>query len=298
MKKLFFLSIVTVLGSISCTKNLDLNLDFETEEIVLNALFAADEPITVFVGKTAKPVGDIDLLSLIVADADVVLFVNEQAFDTLVHDNNGVYYSPKDHIAMAGYSYRLEVSAPGFRSVTTSSEKIPEKPIVDSIVTVKNAIKSTLNSDNPTLLLSWFANNLTENEYLSIKVDAITGGEDVAINVWLVNQLDEVNADCAFDYDDISIDLSCLNPSENQIDVGLETRGNLQNDSSSEIVDIEEISITLSAINRGFFEHVKSDLDLEDIELAFFEPVPTYSNIIGGRGIFATTNRHTFTIKL
>lgn len=114
---------------IACSKEIKFKESEVEKKLVVNGLVCPDSLITVNVRKTTS------ILSTenpIVTNADVILFENNLAIDTLKYFDQGNYKSAKYH-AFAGKTYSVSVKSPGYPDVN-AIDTVPEATsIIDGI---------------------------------------------------------------------------------------------------------------------------------------------------------------------
>jgi hypothetical protein len=115
---IFFLSGLLVIALISCELILDVEVPDAERKIVVNGLISTDQPVVVHLSKSLSVLEDDQFLLL--DNADVRLFQNENPLGKLIPDSFGYYHLP-DFIPQTGVTYKLSVDYPGMTSVSSEA---------------------------------------------------------------------------------------------------------------------------------------------------------------------------------
>jgi hypothetical protein len=146
MKKLIlFLSATSFLLFTNCTKQIEFDAQDIAPRIVVNSLFTND---SLWAANISRSVGVLETTSYTsINDAYVSIFDgNGVQVTTLTNQGDGLYTSPTGATPVADELYTIEVSAPGYTSVSATN-RIPTAVQINSIDTV-----SSTNSDGQTIL--------------------------------------------------------------------------------------------------------------------------------------------------
>lgn len=118
MKKIFFISLLASFF-FACEKEIELKSDEITPRIVVNSLFTANDTIHLNVSESRSVLYEGTLPN--VTNATAKLFDGNGALiGVFSHLENG-HYILADPLPVVGATYTLEVSAPGFETVTATS---------------------------------------------------------------------------------------------------------------------------------------------------------------------------------
>lgn len=166
-----FLCLILV-SSLSCRKQVEVIYPEFRPALVINAFVAADSLIKVHVSVAAKP----DTNELKGNDnAQVLLYVNGTAGDTLLPSGGGLYLSSVK--AETSKTYECRVTLPGFDEVR-SSTTVPVAPVVTNIIHIPVAGKDEEGVTYPAVKFT-FTNNPSVKLYFEVRVHALRYGIDL-----------------------------------------------------------------------------------------------------------------------
>ena len=125
MKKII-LFIVSFTCFLACReKNIDYQLPFSGEQIVMNSLFIAGEPFKVNVTHTFQPTGVVPK-DIFVGDATVNVFEDGKLKETLTYDREGFYLSSQKNKTLAGRKYSVEVISVKYGKAISNQVLVPD----------------------------------------------------------------------------------------------------------------------------------------------------------------------------
>ena len=283
---LFSISVLSIL--FSCTKQIDFTADQIQEKIVVNSLFTEDSLWNAHISHSRSvldnsPHNFLDNATVSVFDE------SNNLVTTLNHVSDGFYQS-SSATPIANETYRLEVDAPGYNSVTATNSIPTEVPIinVDTISTEDSegnpVLQVTMNFTDPAGVSNYY---MLEMQYV---LDYSQWGFDEEErgrleitcndpNIESVNSFSFLGEENAYNY---------LLLKDDQFDG--------QNYTLRFYVinwaDFKEIDLTgeirLMNTSEEFFNYRKSYEVYENaINNPFSQPVQVFSNIVGGMGVFA-----------
>lgn len=126
MKRLcFFLWIIIFL--FSCKQQIEIDLPEIEVKPVVNCLFSSDNPFSV---SLSLPVSPTDSAYECITSAEVIITGDDGSYYSLAHQDKGIYIDSLIY-PKAGIQYTLKVNVPGYKQIT-ASDKIPiaeTKPI-------------------------------------------------------------------------------------------------------------------------------------------------------------------------
>lgn len=292
MKKLIlFLSVTSFLLFTNCTKEIEFDAQDIAPRIVVNSLFTND---SLWTANISRSVGVLETTSYTsIEDADVSIFDgNGVQVTTLTNQGDGLYTSLTGATPQADELYTIEVTAPGYTSVSATN-RIPTTVQINSIDTVsstnsdgENILETTINFQDPsanenyymvevlvkgTLIDEFEGDTIEFREPLQISCNDInvetinrfnSGGFE---NTYLYLMLKDEN----FDGEDYALTFSVIN--------------------YAELKDLELFGeIRLVNTSEAYFNYLKSfNMYQSASGNPFATPVQVYSNVENGMGIFA-----------
>ena len=283
---LFSISVLSIL--FSCTKQIDFTADQIQEKIVVNSLFTEDSLWNAHISHSRSvldnsPHNFLDNATVSVFDE------SNNLVTTLNHVSDGFYQS-SSATPIANETYRLEVDAPGYTSVSATNSIPTEVPIinVDTISTEDSegnpVLQVTMNFTDPGGVSNYY---MLEMQYVLDYSqwgfeEEERGRLEITCNdpnIESVNSFSFLGEENAYNY---------LLLKDDQFDG--------QNYTLRFYVinwaDFKEIDLTgeirLMNTSEEFFNYRKSYEVYENaINNPFSQPVQVFSNIVGGMGVFA-----------
>ena len=155
---LYILS-VAILGVLSsCQKDLNVPMPEHTPRLVVNSFLDPGKPVDVYLSRSYGPLEDIDKLDLLIKDAVVEIWKDEQKLQTFTYqdttvdmfdfETGGTYqqqlgkYTDPDFRVEAGQTYTLKVSHPDYEDVSARTTA-PEMPEIISAEIEQNVARET-----------------------------------------------------------------------------------------------------------------------------------------------------------
>jgi hypothetical protein len=292
MKKLIlFLSVTSFLLFTNCTKEIEFDAQDIAPRIVVNSLFTND---SLWTANISRSVGVLETTSYTsIEDADVSIFDgNGVQVTTLTNQGDGLYTSLTGATPQADELYTIEVTAPGYTSVSATN-RIPTAVQINSIDTV-----SSTNSDGEDILettINFQDPPANENYYM---VEVLVKG------TWI----DEFEGDTIEFREPLRISCNDINVETiNRFNSGGFENTYLYLMLKDENFDGEDYALTFSVINyaelkdlelfgeirlvntsEAYFNYLKSfNMYQRASGNPFATPVQVYSNVENGMGIFA-----------
>lgn len=124
MKTKTILALLLLL-SVSCVKEIEMKKQYIEKRLVLNGLICPDSLIAVRVSKTAPILGDYDLYT---DNANVKLFCNDTLIENLTYSGKGRYVSKTVYPTENNY-YTVEVELDGYPTIR-ATDTVPEKTFI------------------------------------------------------------------------------------------------------------------------------------------------------------------------
>lgn len=298
MRRLFIPLLLLLAGCDGTFINYD--VPFEGERLVINGLIAANAPVQVSVGRTWRLEGTIP--NYFVENATVELFENDSLVAQLKHTSKGVYTTPFK--AKSRFEYSCKVTAPNFQVTTTVKTKVPPAFPYVSYNLDKNGYFSLNSGRNEPANMSLIIRpGVSQDNFYSIKIrptfqnNALSGGTEMLD--FNMNQesncifIRRVEVGSAFYFAG-----RCLNEKSKFL-FGIETIGTDMVDSTAfKSKKATRIVVSMRNVSKEYFDFMKNYNEPQDIERAFVEPAPTFTNVIGGYGLWASFNETQIEIPL
>ena len=293
----------------ACEKSVDVQLPPHTPQIVVNARLSAGDSLQVYISRSYGPLEDVTVEDIILPDARVEVFDNEQSLgvlayrDTLIDDFFGREivlgkHVHQNHIVQANHTYRIKVSHPDYETVTAETT-VPNPMDIENVEIIQNAFRKVyadgyaeyqsllrITLNDPVDIENFYSlgnemivayqNNMQPPlfmEYVYIEGVAKEAGDGG------YETTGKFANDDAFDGTTATIDYLCYLPNSNLI--------------PTEIYEYEftEIEITTFSANADWSKYIEKvqlqrESNIDDIGLFPSESVVVYSNIENGYGIF------------
>lgn len=286
MKKDYYLCFLLLLSA--CTRDLDYSPPYEGDKLVVNGCISPTEGVSVKITHSINPVGTYYYRdSLIVKDASVVLFIDNEKVTELKYSGKG-FYSLPDHSNIGLYEnrkYKLAVNSPSYGQVETEEICIPPKPVYDNFTIEKNGYLN-INNDECGLLSFSILSPTASDAYFYI--ETLTNNQNVYFYPYNQKEGEKYFGNCEKNVNNILVYSNECGYS-NQLHKYLIP---LEQEYYDTPVNSEEIR--MGTISKEFYEYAKSYNDMSGIEYGFAEPALLKSNVKGGYGLVYASNLITF----
>ena len=161
MRSLFFVTLLILLTQCSCREIVSDEFQGFTPVPAVNSILIAGKPLKVHVSLAEKL--DTNQLTL-VNDANISLYIDGNYMESLLPDENGIYFSSS--IVEPLRSYKLEVKVPGYETIT-STETLPAPSPIFNIIHTSYAGKDEEGVIYPSLTFS-LKTNTSERQYFEV----------------------------------------------------------------------------------------------------------------------------------
>ena len=261
------------------------NLPEHRPLLVINSFINPDSVLEVFVSKSnaflAPP-------SFLINDATVTIFESGNPVAELFQIRQGTYratnYKPR-----IGATYELRVSAEGFIPIK-STTTIPSPIKIDSVVVTENSIDRF-----KTNLTLFFQDPPGEDNYYQLLLYSIerSAESDTLLSIIGFSSSDAVLRkpedfeDKSDYYDDAFFDDALFDSEFYDLDISFYTH--------SEPIEMFIVLLTTSESYYNFRKSVEQQNLTEDNPFA--EPVPIYTNIENGLGVFASYSSFVYSLR-
>jgi hypothetical protein len=297
MKNLFNILIISIL-LFSCEKELDIDLPYDGDKLVVFGVLCPDKIITIKLTKTVPPTG-LNELGEGVNNAIVKLFEEGKMVEILKYTSKGDYVSPSNFMPKVGKKYYIEAKAEGFPEITSEPEIIPSK--VQSIdFTFGEDITSPVSAGTPAKrLVLEFDDDISETDFYAIIPEVSSKDRILVVNAFNLARNFGSPADaCGFDgngnifcYTDV-----CFS-GKAKSKIGVEIKGGLQgkdfdfqNPDTYNKKDADKIIFRIRKITKNYYDYILTDGELDGIFKAFVPTISRQSNIKGGYGVLVAYN--------
>ncbi|TXK33863.1 DUF4249 domain-containing protein [Pontibacter qinzhouensis] len=300
LPKVFLLILIlgTLLGSTSCTKDLDYELPYLGDKLVVNGLLSPDSVVSLRVSTTMPVTGDFRT-KLGVTAATVAFFENGMLVESLLHTGNGTYRSPSGFKPVPGKAYAVQVSAEGFAAVETLPETVPFPPELGQLV-FQEQVKSIFN-DVPTRKLSVELKSKGDvAAFYNLNVQPMYRGRKLTANTFYTDKVLETGDPCGFmgDGNEFNLSDACFSGGSYTVNIGVELRGFVTIGQNLELVNADQVVLTCRSISKGYYEHLENGYQPDGYLMAIMEPRFVHTNVIGGFGMLAAYNEHKIILNL
>ena len=310
MKKII-LFIASFLLFLACReKEIEYDLPFEGEKLVVIVVLNPDEPFSVKVTHTWSPTGIIPKNTFI-DDATVIILENGKMKEQLILDKEGNYISPKGLKPLLEQKYSVEVSSPKYAKVVSEQVQIPENKAKFTYQQVAD-IDYKYNRETPKDQINVIIeDDISKRSYYAISFNLYGGlssdrNRYNRVSAFYLNDDGEVtsNKECSFAQSIYQNNTSegvrvfanqCFTNSKNTFNFVVEKAyytGFNRDTQTSIFKKIEKPTLNVYQFDKGYFEYLKLKNQPNGLfERAFTEPHTTYTNIKGGYGIIGAVTK-------
>lgn len=288
--------------SFSCDKDYEYTFNGFEPKMTVNAEISPQEGLTVQVTHAIAPnTQEVSPEKLWIADAMVEVFQEDSLLGSLSYQGKGLYKPAFDLQPKPGLSYRLEIRQETYGLVKSESVIVPLNPEVES-ATIALLDRKSINN------LPLYAIQFTledEKAFNFYKAQAIfrsrstsaTGQPFVELRDNKLNELCEaINARQPLYLKDV-----CFNGRTILFDFEIELRdiSLLFETGDRTRYPVDFIETRLYSVTEDYYLYQRTGNIPEDFSLAFSDPEPLHSNMVGGYGIFKAFNyeKYVFAIR-
>jgi len=182
--KYFFLFFFLSFAVYGCVKKTLLDHDFEANLLLTEARIDASTGVEIYLTKTFSPQETVNLDTLVIADASITLFENNDSIGELLYDEDSFkyYYTNLNNI-VPGNTYAIEIVVAGYPVVYSEPIVLIDSPALDFVSIVRTNdttefysqtevtfnLSDNLEEDNM-YLIDWFVGSNEYYEELQIHV--------------------------------------------------------------------------------------------------------------------------------
>lgn len=297
MKKLFTFLILILAAA--CEKEVIVEVPDQQAKLVVNGIIRTQANFRVTVGKTADVLDFNNASGYRVTNALVQLFENNVLRDTLVYDSASAGYNVKRNMRpVAGRTYLLKVSAPGFGPVE-SVTKAPRSTPIESLTRLTNVRKDAAGNFMDEIKLTFTDEATLGNHYFfRVRRARYQGGNSVIYAGIECMRSPDRDIEGRSSGDPLHFE-TCIDREFYMRDINFNGKKKelvLYIDHNAlEPVYVQSLNqhykpiIELHTITADHYKYNKSIGAYRDAEdNPFAEPVLVYSNVKNGYGIFTT----------
>lgn len=294
-----FYLIILLIGFLSaCIEEVDLDVEATPHELVINCFFTENQPFEVNVSRLAPYPDPTDRN---IENATVSIYENEELKGTLKHTENGIYTN-KSILPVQGNMYSIKVEVPGYPT-GTASDTLPQKiPIDEYLYKPRDGknFEGTYYSEVAVIIMdkpgeSFYIirvlgefekevlddNGIRKKEMYKSPIEIFTNDPTMLSEGITQNDYKEF-----FVFNDVLFENHQHNAS---------VRFNFY------YSDDNNIQVFLESGTKNYYQYHKRLLNHEHYPYQDpfkpYSPVPLFSNIKGGQGIFAGYQRDIIRIK-
>lgn len=264
-----------------CTREVVIKVKEGVPKIVVSSITATGDLFEVYVSNSYSIFSErINIWDDAATDAAVSIYENDVLIEILSFDADSKTYKADRVRPTVGNTYRIEVSRPGFETVSATSE-VPQPIPIETVVVEKDARQ--LNNQPQTGIRLSFT-DISGDNYYGIEFTSPGGNKpclycrDAAIEK--ISDLDLFEMEFCYDADDLLMSDESFRNQEKQVQTYLE-------EYYIQPAPPEYASIALRHMNQAYFRFLTSR-NLNSIVQGnpFAEPANVMGNINGGFGIF------------
>ena len=310
---LFFVLSIPLLFT-ACEKNVFFDVDTKENLLVVNSIIQPDSIAIVRVTLSVDPLA-IDYEFTPVEDATISIYRNELFAGDLANDGDGNYsIAPGILNAQPGDAMRMEVSAPGRTSVNATTT-IPKLVSIESVEITDTIFENVSYSYIDSLGNYYTIDTIVPHYELQIKFHDLPGEDFYSLEIRYEDAYSEVGACFTTDDPVFTIDGSYgFDPgdADNNVTICGEvyfTDATFDNSEKIMTVSVLEIStefitdpkliFRLDHISKDYYSYNASlQLQVQNNDNPFSEPVPVFSNIVNGFGIFGGLSSSSVELEL
>ncbi len=276
---------------LSCQKTLSPDLFYEGDKMVLHAILDPNAAFQAQLTVSRPPVGLQEdrayvrgASAQLVGDTGDVLPLEEQG--------EGIYAAPLNWRPQAGRHYYLTASAAGFPDLATAPVLVPVAPAVSQFAFEDSAFIPNSSNNSGVEIHFSVSHDPSTPEYFHFEARFVW---DSLIDSFVFLSAQEVlagNVSCGYEEGAFLSDACFVaNPFALSFRTAIQAAP-FTNERP------RRIEFVVAQTSESYFRYYELLNQPEDIELAFSEPKPSYSNVQGGYGLLAARHERLFQIPL
>lgn len=277
---IYALFLFSFLLSYSCTREVTIDIPEHNPKPVLNCLFSNDSIFKVHLGMSSSILGE---PVLITDGEEIKLFSNNTFVESLVWEN-GVYVSATT--SQPNVSYQIEWKKDG--NEITSSDYTPELTLIES-ASYRDSVGIDEFGDNYSECTLVFSDNPNQTNYyvISLLIYYKTKEEIITYRTNVFSSDPIVNAEGLDEFEPVDLVFSdeLINGKTYELKLNYFPYWEAANNKYSLIVKFRSVSANYYKYSKSLLKH--RFYQESSIWNSFGSPVPMFTNIQDGYGIFA-----------
>lgn len=305
---------IVVTGITGCEEVVYFDVDAQDNRLVINSVITPDEVAVASVSLSTDPLA-VGFEATRIDDATVTLYKNESLAGVFYHTGDGTYSLDAGlHDVSPGDNLRLEVSAPGYTSVSATTS-IPAMVPILSVSIIDTTFESISYSVVDSLGNVYFIDTLVPYYQIALTFTDVPGENHYSLLVAYQDAFSYANAcittqDPVFGLEDEYVASNIDEEGEATICEEVQFPDfTFEGKTKTIVMDIFAIEtsfatdpsfiFTLSNLSEEYYQYKKtSGMQAESQGNPFSEPVVVFTNIENGFGIFAGVSRSVITLPL
>lgn len=281
MRSLFIVTLLILLTHCSCREIVTDEFPGFTPVPTVNSILIAGKPMKVHVSLAEKL--DTNQLTL-VNDADISLYIDGNYTETLLPDENGIYFSSS--LVKTGRSYKLEVNVSGYETIKCN-EILPAPSPIFNIIHNSYAGKDEEGVIYPSLTFS-LRTNTSESQYFEVIIRLLQGKYERLATLKKITDPVLLNEGLPLTIFSNEI----IKDSVYTMTINYFTGGYGSYGGGPSYTDLYPLIIELRSCSGNYYQFIKQKYLYEkgrfpEFPAASINAFPLFSNIPGGYGIFA-----------
>lgn len=308
MKKLLIIVTGILIILTSCQRELDLKVPKPPSQLAVYASWQREQPLTVYVAES-RNMGDSAVPEVFydprqptltteeqyrrffsIGNAEVTVYKDNVFYDKLVYDaEKYLYKSTSGKLAMYGSGYSVKVTAPGFTEATSPVVTFPEPVHINSVTTQKDVAADdyasgrlsevTIEFNDVSTAKDWYRVRLLETSQTGTETQlSYTAIYPKDIDVVVTPTIEPLEGSPYVYSDQIILNDEHFNGRAKKLTLRFSSW-------SFRVGDNISGKVVLEHITEDQFKYIKSQI--LNVENPFSTPVPRYTNIKNGQGIFS-----------
>lgn len=282
---LLFVLAYCLLSWQGCTKLIDYNYEYPGDQLAITAKISPQEGFEAYVYRSARPLGEFLVADLTVPDADVRLYFGDSLVGNVPYLGESRYALLPNFPIPAGSNWRIEVNHPELPDVISEMVVIPQ-PIVPTQFTTERVTNPASNREEVRFLFST-PDPPGEDFYVFESYPDLVGQ----------NFLFQINYTLDFDFNLCQIynyhppeglffaDV-CFDENNLDLDINIDPDVFLVDERDEQYT---RFIIRFRRIDVNYWRYFNDKRNL-DSNSTVVEPRPSYTNLIGGFGVFMASN--------
>lgn len=293
-------------------RNVDINLPYDGDKLVLNSHLLAGSPCEVYIEHTFKPLGLLPE-NLTVSNASVSVI--EDASDTTVLTSTGKGSYSSDFLIKAGSNYVVRATAPGYESAQSKPVRVPDAK-AEFQYKIKKNVSGVYDPKQTYALVSLYFNNVhPESEYYAISLVSVYKDQNLSDVLFINDNVAATEENCTATYAERRRDKgrqpgvtlvrgNCMPAQGKPISISINTVTSRVVNSGTDSIRVQDeqaskLLLRVGKATQGWFKwsQVQSNQPT-DVDFLLLTPQKTFTNIENGYGLVYASNETLIEIEL